>query len=61
MTISIAEFPFDFYQTRNISCRSPQCIPAHNEATKHHWTDLLQIAGPLVSLPSWSDMQQDVT
>jgi hypothetical protein len=59
--LSVAEFPFYIYQTRDFSCRSPQCIPAHKQTNKHHRTDLLQIAGPLESLPTCTDTQQDVS
>jgi len=57
----VAEFPFYIYQTRDISCRSPQSIPAHTHTNKHHRTDLLHMAGPLESLPTCSDTQQDVS
>jgi len=59
--LSVAEFPFYIFQTRNIGYRSPQCIPAHEPTHKHHRTDLLQIAGLLEWLPSCSDTQQDVS
>jgi len=59
--LSIAEFPFCIYQTRDISCHSPQCSAAHKQTNKHHQTDLLQIAGLLESLPTCSDTQQDVS
>jgi len=43
---SIVEFHLYIFQTRDISCRSPQRIPAHKQKNQHHRTDLLQIAGP---------------
>jgi len=59
--LSAAEFRFYIYQTRDISCRSLRCIPAHKQTYKHHRTDLLQFAGRLDSLPTCSDTQQDVS
>jgi hypothetical protein len=32
--LSVAEFPFYIYQTRDISCLSPQCIPANKQTNK---------------------------
>jgi hypothetical protein len=59
--LSVAEFPLYIYQTRDISCRSPQCIPANKETNKHDRTDLLQIVGLLESFRTCSDTQQDVS
>jgi hypothetical protein len=59
--LSVAEFPLYIYQTRDISCRSPQCIPANKQTNKHYRTDLLQIVGLLESFRTCSDTQQDVS
>jgi hypothetical protein len=59
--LSIPEYPFYIYQTRDISCGSPKCIIAHNPTNKYHRTDLQQIPGQLESLPTCRDPQQDVS
>jgi len=58
--LSIVEFSFYNDQTWDISCHSLQCIPANKQTNKHHRTNLLQIAGPLESPATCSDMQQDI-